>query len=894
MNFSWRQRLNVSRLAIKHPWLTISFWLGVAVAGLFAFFSLEYALFPDVTFPVVIIRAESNLDNAFDTSEKITTPLESALLTLESVEMISSSSYPNQAVITNLFFAGDSLKERTNLVKKTIANVKLPANTKIEIIPYNLNESSAITYAVTSETQTLTEITTITQSQIIPQLEKIDGILKINLLGIDNNPQTQTEESQPTSTIVHYNGQEGLAIQIIKQGEANTLKVVDLITTTMAKIEPQLTDINIQIAQNQADYIQEATGATIDSLVLAVILAILVIYPFLGNFNATLITTLTIPLSLLATFIVMAIYDFNLETITLLALALVIGIVVDDAIVDVENIARHIEQGYTPKQAAIKGSDEIGLSVSASTITIVAVFLPVAFTSGNVGQFFKPFALTISAAVMASLLIARTLVPVLCMYWLKRKSTTKSQSESNKWGQLINEVYTNWLKWSLSHRRLVLLAGVVSFVIGIGLIPFIPQGFIPQLDRGEFNIIYTTELPKLANNEELANILTQKEENRQNNENEGVFSWLSEVKSNPSGFILRRTSRVGEEIEEAILEIPEIASSFNTVGFRGQPNQGKIYLRLKDDRQFTTSEVQNLVREKLPQLKNTQVSVEDIKFVDTGDEKPFALTLLSDNLTALFKTASTINQELSQVTSLVDLSFSPADIDIQNNDNIPLIEHRHGKPSVTFTANLASGNALGDVTTEVVDIIQPLLAEDVVLSVGGDSARMMEVLKQFSITFAFSIVMMLLVLWGLFGSLLEPLVVAFSLPLSIVGAMLALLISQSDFGMISLLGLIFLVGLLDKNALLLIDYTNQLRKQGKTRYDAIVLSCQTRFRPILMTTLSTILGMLPIAIGFGAGAQLRQPMAVAIVGGLITSSVLSLIFVPVFYTVVEDIWRIEN
>lgn len=882
MKFSWRQRLNMSRWAIKHPWLTISFWLGIAFAGIFAFSSLQYALFPDVTFPVVIVRASANdLDNALETTEKLTTPLEQSLLELESLEMVSSSSFPNETVITNLFFAGDTLEDATEIIKNQIAQVQLPENTQLKIIPYNLNESSAITYALTSKTQSLEEIAIVAQKTIIPELAKIEGILKVNLLGL---------EEAETPSIIRFNGEEALAIQVVKKGDGNTLEVVKAVTQTIAQLQPQLSETQIDIAQTEADYIQEATQATIDSLWLAIILAIMVIFPFLRSFKATFITALSIPLSLLATFIVMAIANFNLETITLLALALVIGIVVDDAIVDVENIARHIEAGESPREAAIKGSDEIGLTVSASTLTIVAVFLPVAFTSGNVGQFFKPFALTISTAVMTSLFIARTLAPVLSMYWLRKKEVKTTNHQPNQFTQQVLNVYTKLLTWSLCHRKTIVVASIASLIFGLSLIPLIPQGFIPQLDRGEFNIIYTTELPRVADNANLSLSQTNSDSSAPE-QNTGVFSWIDEVKSNPTGFILRRTRRAGDKIETVIVDLPEIESAFNTVGFRGQPNRGKIYVKLKDDRNLTTTEVQNLVREKLPTLKGVNISVEDIKFVDTGDEKPFSLALVSNNLTSLYQTSAKVNQKLSQLSALQDLTYSPNNIDATNLDNLPLIEHLRGKPAVTFTANLAQGEALGDLTEQIIALVTPLLNSDVSLSIGGDSARMVEVLKQFGITFIFSLAMMLLLLWALFGRLLEPLVVALSLPLSIVGAMIALLVSQNDFGMISLLGLIFLIGLLDKNALLLVDYTNQLRQQGQRRHDAIILSCQTRLRPILMTSLSTILGMLPLAIGLGAGAQLRQPMAVAIIGGLLTSSLLSLIVVPVLYTLVEDIWK---
>jgi multidrug efflux pump subunit AcrB len=304
------------------------------------------------------------------------------------------------------------------------------------------------------------------------------------------------------------------------------------------------------LAQTEAEYIREASQSTIDALGLAVILAILVIFPFLRSWRATLITASAIPISLLATCIVLAACGLNLETITLLALALVIGIVVDDGIVDVENIARHIEAGENPKQAAIDGTDEIGLTVTASTLTIAAVFLPVAFMGGAVGQFFRPFGLTISAAVLFSLLVARTLSPVLAVYWLKPRRTRREKRAALPSKMAI--YYRNLLHWSLHHRSTVVGIAILSFIAGIALIPLIPQGFIPQLDRGEFNVIYTVSLPK--------RLLQLESPQTSNSQTSGEFNWISDLASSPERFLLRKTIRVGKELENPILNIPDVES----------------------------------------------------------------------------------------------------------------------------------------------------------------------------------------------------------------------------------------------------------------------------------------------------------------------------------------------
>jgi multidrug efflux pump subunit AcrB len=277
--------------------------------------------------------------------------------------------------------------------------------------------------------------------------------------------------------------------------------------------------------------------------------------------------------------------------------------------------------------------------------------------------------------------------------------------------------------------------------------------------------------------------------------------------------------------------------------------------------------------------------VEDILFVQTGDDSPLKVALMGEDLNLLQITAETLKTEVEKIPGLIQIKLTGI---TKNGDSI---EHFKGKRAVYLSANLAPDYTLGEITKQVEAIAQSLLPTGISLELQGDSARIGQVFTEFGISLMLSLAGMLFILIWLFRSLLEPIVIALSLPLSIVGAMLGLLITQSDFGMISLIGLIFLLGLLDKNAILLIDYANQLRKQGLNRHEALLETGVVRLRPILMTTASTILGMLPLALGLGAGAELRQPMAVAIMGGLITSSLLSLIVVPVLYTLVEDFWK---
>ncbi|AFZ55775.1 efflux RND transporter permease subunit [Anabaena cylindrica FACHB-243] len=886
---SAREVFNISRWAIKFSWLTVCFWIAVTAAGILAFSSLKYALFPDITFPVVVVNAQAPLTSALDTETKLTKPLEESLKSLAGIENIRSSTYPGQSAVSLLFAVGTDLEKSTNKTTSALKELKLPEGAKYKIIPLNLNESSVISYAIESQSGNLGDLQKLADEKILPAIAQLPGVLKVSLLGAPPkspplNPSNATAAlTQGGANLVRFNGQDVLAFQVIKRGDANTLEVVSRVEQEVQNLRSTLKDVNLTLAATQAEYIRQATKSTIDALIEAIILAIVVIFPFLWNWRATLISALAIPTSLLATFIVMAIFGFNLETITLLALALVIGSVIDDAIIDVENILRHIEEGQSPREAAHLATDEIGLTVVATTATAVAVFLPIGLMGGVVGQFFEPFGITVSASYIASTLVARTLSPVLSIYWLKPPATT-SQRKENKIGVYFTEAYRNLLSWSLNHRKIVIALAVLSFIAGIALVPFIPKGFIPKLDRGEFNITYTAPLPKIP---DLAAL--QLEGRREINSQSPVPSPQSLL---PIPNPLNDSLEVAKKLEAEVRKFPDVETVFTTVGSRGgEPNKGTLYVKLKEDRTIKTAELQDQLRQNLPTLPGVTTSVEDIQFVDTGGEKPLQIALRGNDLKALNQAAKSIKDRITKIPGFADVTVTG---DTNNADQVFQIERLNQERVAYISANLGQGLTLGDATDKIVAEAKGVLPADITLGLGGDSARQNEVFGSFISTLILSALCIIVVLILLFKSWVDPLVIGVSLPLAVVGAMLALLFTKSDFGMISLIGFVFLLGLANKNAIVLVDYINQLRRAGLERTEAILKAGPVRLRPIMMTTVSTLLGMLPIALGFGAGSELRSPMAVAIAGGLVTSTILSLIVVPVVYAILDDWFPRKN
>ena len=898
---SARESFNISKLAIKFSWLTVCFWIGIAVAGVLALSSLKYALFPDITFPVVVVNVQAPLTSALDTEEKLTKPLEESLKSLVGLEDIRSSTYPGQTAVVSSFVVGTNLETATNKISQIVNQLNLPKNATKKIIPLNLNESAAVSYAIESSSGKIDNLRQLVKDKIVPSIAKLPGVLKVSLLGeVSTNapPPTATNGLPPAGTLIRFNGKQALAFQVIKKGDANTLEVVNRVEKEVQQLRSGLKDVTLTLAATQAEYIRNATHSTIDALIEAIILSIVVIFPFLWNWQATLISALAIPISLLGTFIVMAIYGFNLETITLLALALVIGSIVDDAIVDVENIMRHIEEGKTPREAALIATNEIGLTVTAATLTAVAVFLPIGLMGGVIGQFFKPFGITVSAAMLTSLLVARTLSPVLAIYWLKAKPSSSPQKQSKIWLEF-DQAYRNLLAWSLQHRLIVVGLAISSLIAGLALIPLIPKGFIPKLDRGEFNIVYTAPLPSLPGDlaqgvqgglgqpgGQAGQLGQMGQKDKLGNSSLSAAALADSSSSIPIPIPLNDSLDVAKKLEEVVRKFPAVATVFTTVGSReGEPNKGTLYVKLKAEREVKTAEVQDQLRAALPKLAGVTTSVEDIQFVDTGGQKPLQIALQGDDLKALTTAAKAVKARIEKISGFADVTITGAS---HQQDGILQIERLNNQRVVYIGANLGQNLTLGDATDQVVAEAKAVMPAGVSLNLGGDSARQNEVFGSFGTTLGLSALCIIVVLIWLFKSWVDPIVIGLSLPLAVVGALLALLFTKSDFGMISLIGFVFLLGITNKNAILIVDYINQLRDSGLERTEAILKAGPVRLRPIMMTTAATILGMVPIALGLGAGSELRSPMAVSIAGGLVSSTILSLFVVPVFYAILDD------
>ncbi len=704
----------------------------------------------------------------------------------------------------------------------------------------------------------------------------------------------------------------------------------------IAELRKQFPDVDFTLILNRVKFVHESYEASIEALLLGAALAVVVIFIFLKDWRATLISGLAMPLSAIPTFAVMKALGYTLNNLSLLAFALVVGILVDDAIVEIENIVRHMKMGKSPFRAALDAADEIGLAVVATTMSIVAVFLPVGFMGGIPGQFFRQFGVTVAVAVLFSLLVARLVTPLMAAYFLKDHDATE---ESPWYVQRYNAI----LNWSLDHRLATVLIAVAVFAGSLALARFIPTGFITATDRSQS--ILTVELPP--------------------------------------GATLTDTDQATQHIGRLMKTRSEVANVFvsaGTVGRQGGGSSGSgkvtkatVYINLKPrgERALSQQQFEQDVRPLLDQVPGARLSFfggsvsggKEVTVVLTGDDAA-ALTKTADDLTTQMRgipalvdvsnSASLLRAELlikpkfdraadqgvsvqqiaqtAKIATLGDIDANLAkfnltdrqipirvqidpkfrrDLDIienlrvtgSNNKMVPIksvaeftvgsgaaqIDRFDRARKVSVEANL-NGVPLGPVIKQVYALpALKNLPPSVRIQNSGDAKVMADVFSQFGLALGAAVILIFAVLVLLFGSFFHPFTIMVALPLSLGGALAGLLIFGKSLGLYALIGIVMLMGLVTKNSILLVEYAIVAMREGIPRREAMVEAGDKRMQPILMTTIAMIAGMMPIALGIGAGAEARSPMAVAVVGGLVTSTLLTLIVIPVVFTYVDDL-----
>ena len=756
-----------------------------------------------------------------------------------------------------------------------------------------------------------------------------------------------------------------VSLEVLKISGSNTVQVADAVKAAVAELEKQLpADIKMKIIRDNSRRIRESLADVQLTIVLGAVLTIMIIYLFLNSWRSTVITGLTLPVSIISAFFTMWVFNFTVNTMTLLALSLAIGLLIDDAIVVRENIVRHLEMGKSHDAAAREGTSEIGLAVMATSFAVIAVFIPVAFMGGIIGKIFLQFGVTVAFAVLVSLFVSFTLDPMLSSVWTdpevehsandggahqiaQRKKANfirRGAFAFNDWFERVADRYPRWLEWALGHRIPVLTAAAITVAASFYIIPMLGFTWMPDVNGDEFSVSFRT----------------------------------------PPGSRLEYTLAKGQEIANFLQKLPETEFTYLSVGggFRGTPNNGSIFVALKHDRNRSLFVIQGDLRGKLKQIPGVRPSITGASSIFNRGQQPIVVNVqgpvasrlkiaadralqavksvpgvaepnssedgdipqldvrvdrqeawraglgvgsVAATLQPLFSgkrattwedsqgfshdvvvvfpdslrssaedvsqlpVASTFSDPRSGLPSMVPLSQVA---DVRAGVGPQQIERRQLEQQVQIRAGVLPGYAMGDVAKNVQLAVDAVGLPPGYHAVFGGDVQNLEETKGFVLSaLGLAVVFIYLILASLFGSFLQPLAIMLALPLSFIGVALALLTTGGNMNIMTMIGVIMLMGLVTKNGILLVDFANQLRAEGQARAPSLLAAGRIRLRPIIMTTVAMIFGMLPLALAIGAGAEARAPMARAVIGGLITSTLLTLFVVPVMYTYLDDLGR---
>jgi multidrug efflux pump subunit AcrB len=745
---------------------------------------------------------------------------------------------------------------------------------------------------------------------------------------------TITDTVSEPRAIALQDGKQVIGFEIFRNKGASELAVAKGARAAVKELEANNPKVVLKQVIDNAMPVEENFDGSMELLYEGALLAVLVVWWFLRDWRATLVAAAALPLSVMPAFLGIYLFGYTLNTVTLLSLALVVGVLVDDAIVEIENIARHLRMGKTPMEAAMEAADEIGMAVIATTFALVAVFLPTAFMSGIPGLFFKQFGWTAVIAVLASLVVARLLTPMMAAYLLKPIAHAE---EKDSW---LMVRYLRVMRWCLKHRGITALAAAAFFVGSISLVGMLPTGFVPAADRAQTQI--NLELPPGSTLAETSVIAEQARQAAM--AVPGVKSVFSSIGGGSSGdafapgaaaearsAVLTITTVHRTDRKESMADIDDhIRSRLDTIpGARfkvGPPDNGvKLQLVLRSDDpvvlQATAQKVEREMRT-LQGVGNVRSSAslvrpEIIVTPDFAKAADLGVTANAIGQTVRVATAGDYDTDLTkmnlperQVPIRVKLPDSVrADLDAIGRLTVPgkngpvllatvatitmesgpaQINRLNRSRNVTFEVELGR-RALGEVDAEARALPSlKNLPPSVKIAELGDTQEMASLFASFGLAMLIGVLCIYCVLVLLFKDFMQPVTILAALPLSIGGAFVALLITRSALSMPSMIGLIMLMGIVTKNSILLVDYAILARQEGMNRFDALVDACHKRSRPILMTTIAMGAGMMPLALGWGADPSFRSPMAITVIGGLITSTLLSLLVVPAVFTYIDD------
>ena len=771
---------------------------------------------------------------------------------------------------------------------------------------------------------------------------------------------TAVDGTEEPRSLALYKNKDAVGIEIKKANGYSTTQVSTEIYKKVLALRPTLPKgAQLDMVKNKGERVTNSIDNVQSALIEGALLTVLVVFLFLNSWRSTVITGLALPVSVLASFIAVWVFGFTLNTMSLLGLSLAIGILIDDAIVVRENIVRHIEMGKDHYTAAREGTDEIGLAVAATTFSIIAVFVPIAFLDGVSGQWFKPFALTIACSVLVSLFVSFSLDPMLSAYWQdpqveedKKSFITKQLDKFNHWFNGLANGYRRVIGWALDHPKSMVFLAMASFIGAIAMpaTGLVGGGFFPLEDNAEVSM--TIETPPGANldylREKVVETLRQiqKYENKDSTDQSKEVNYTFVTAGGASGAVDKASVFIklqpkGERLKRGLLGAEELATALRrdvehiggssvsvfTSDFSGQQKQLSIELRGNDK-----AALQVVADQYLAAMKSTPGAV-DVALSTKGLKPELAVKIDRGLASALGLSVGQVAQALrpafaglhagdwvdpSNQTRKVmvrlspearsrssDLSQMPVSVGVGPNAQLvplqqvatirnelgPAVVNHLDRDNVIKVEGNIAGRSLSEINKELdsktAGIVMP---PGVTKSQGGQVKQQNETFSNVFIALGVAVALMYLILVVQFGSFLDPIAILISLPLSLIGVMGALAITGNTINIMSLIGVILLCGIVAKNAILLIDFAKWARERnGLPLREALIEAGAIRLRPILMTTFALIAGMIPVALGRGEGAQFRAPLGVAVIGGVITSTVLTLLVIPTFYEIIDNI-----
>lgn len=1047
--------MNLSEPFVRRPIATVLLTIGLALAGIAAFFVLPVSPLPQVDYPSISVSASLPGASPDTMASSVATPLERRLAVIAGVNEVTSSSGSGSTRINLQFELNRKIDAAAREVQAAInaSRADLPATLRSNPTYRKANPSDApvIILALTSATRSPGQVYESVSNIVQQKLAQVKGVgdveigggslpavrvellpFALNRYGVSsedvraaiqatnaNRPKGAievegrrlqiysaastasggrsaadyrdlvvawrdgaairlddvaevTDGAENRNTLGLFNGEPAVVVLVTRQPGANVIETVDAVRALLPQLQAQLPqDVKLQVASDSTNSIRSSLLEIEFTLLISIVLVVLVVSAFLRSARATVIPAIATVVSLLGTFGVMYLLGFSLNNLSLMALTVATGFVVDDAIVVLENTARHMEQGMERFAAALQGAKEVGFTVLSISVSLVAVFIPLLFMGGQVGRLFREFAVTLSAAVMISLVISLTTTPMLCAWLLRPGVERKPAGRVSRWFErgfaIILRMYEKSLDWALSSAWLVML--VLVFVIGLNVYLYAaaPKGFFPQQDTGQIN---------------------------------------GGIRADQSISFQAMQGKL-RQLVNIIRDDPAVAT---VVGFTGgsRAGGGFMFVSLKPagERDVTGQQVIARLRPKLARVTGVSLflnTVQDLRMGGRQSNSTYQYTLKSDNRADLKRWASRLADEMKRQKALVDVDTDQADngvetfvaadkdmvsrmgLSMKDVDNalynafgqrqvatiydelnqykvvmevapeyarspealadvyvgrraaagtgaggstggsvvgagmrdpsggsalsaqadamVPLtalatfaeratpasVNHQDGELATTISFNLADGASLGEAQQAVKDAENAIgMPNNVRGSFQGTARTAQETNQQQPLLIAAALVVIYIVLGMLYESLVHPITVLSTLPSAGVGAVLALLIFRMEFSLIALIGVFLLIGIVKKNAILIIDFALEAeRTRGLDSRSAVREACLLRFRPILMTTMAAALGALPLAIGFGEGSELRQPLGIAIIGGLVASQLLTLLTTPVVYLLLD-------